>query len=82
MQNERKKVWILAITCLYTRGINLKICMSANVKDFIRAIQLHVYQYGIFETCMSDSGSQIVSGTGTIQEYLSDEETKQYLNNY
>ena len=38
VKNEgiRRKVWIFALTCLYTRAINLFVCRSLNTDDFLR----------------------------------------------
>lgn len=76
---EKKKVWVLIITCLWSRAINMKVCLSADVKDFLRAIQLHIFEYGMFELCMSDLGSQIVAGSHVITSFLDDHETQNYL---
>ena len=51
---EKRKVWILIITCLWSRAVNMKICLSLDVKEFLRSIQLHIFEYGIFQLCMSD----------------------------
>ena len=69
----------MAFTCLYTRAVNLKITRTANVKDFIRAVQLHCLEYGIFQSCLSDLGSQIQAGANIITNFLNDPETSKYL---
>jgi len=79
LEGKRKKVWLLAITCLYTRAINLKICRSANVDDFLRGVQLHVFEYGVFQFCISDLGSQIQAGANVIETFLNDFETVKYF---
>ena len=57
--NEKKtKAWVLIITCLWSKAVNMKVCLSADVKDFLRAIQLHIYEFGMFEHCFSDLGSK------------------------
>ena len=76
---KKRKVWILVRTCLWSRAINLILCQNATVKEFLRAIQLHVFQYGMFEYCGSDQGSQIVAGTHIISSYLDDVETRDYF---
>lgn len=73
------KVYLLVLTCLYTRAISLKICRTASVEDFLRAIQLHVYEYGLFQFCVSDLGSQIQAGANSILTFLNDFETRQYF---
>ena len=76
---EKTKVWILIITCLWSRAVNMKICLNADVKFFLRALQLHVFEFGLFELCLSDLGSQIVAGTNLIKAFLDDFETQNYF---
>ena len=76
---ERQKVWLLAITCLWSRGLNLKICRSADTTDFLKAVQSHVYEYGIFSNCITDLGSQIQAGASVMKTYLSDMHTVNYF---
>ena len=79
LSGEKVKVWLLLITCLYTRALNIKLCRNATVDEFMRALQLHIFENGIFQLCMSDLGSQIQAGAHLIENFLSDEETKSYL---
>ena len=76
---ENSKVWVLVVSCLWSRSINLKICLSADVHDFLRALQIHIYEYGNFSFCRSDLGSQLTAGSKRIDEMLKTEETKSYL---
>lgn len=48
--NREIKVWLLILTCLWSRAINIKICINADVKQFLRAVQLHVYDHGMFRS--------------------------------
>ena len=73
------KVYLLLITCMWSRAVDLIICRSLNVSDFIRAIQIHSFKYGIFENCYSDLGSQIVPGGNLISDFLSDPETRKFF---
>ena len=41
IQGVRMKVWLLIISCLFSRAVNLKICRSLSVPEFLRALQLH-----------------------------------------
>ena len=77
---EKQKVWILVITCLWSRAINLKICRSLDVSDFLRGLQLHIYEFGMFQRCISDLGSQLVAGSKIISEFIGDSQTKQFFN--
>ena len=59
--------------------MNLKVCRTANVSDFLRAVQLHCFEYGVFEYCISDLGSNIQAGANTISSFLSDFDSIKYL---
>ena len=73
------KVWILIITCLYTRAINLKVCNDLTTKEFINALQLHIFEFGVFSLCISDLGSQLVAGANLVQTFLSEPETHSFF---
>ena len=45
----------------------------------MRALQLHVYEYGIFQFCVSDLGSQIQAGANLIRTFLDDFDTRRYF---
>ena len=67
-----QKVWLLIITCLWSRAVSLQICFTADTQEFLRAVQMHIYEYGMFGSVMSDLGSQITSGMKLIKEFLDD----------
>lgn len=71
-RKSRVKVYILLFTCLWSRSINLKVCYDLSVEGFLRAFQLHIYDFGVPEICHSDLGSQIVAGASIISEFLKD----------
>ena len=75
----RLKIYILIITCLYTRAINLRVCHSINNKSFLQALQTHIFEYGICQRIISDNGSPIVSSISSIKSYLSDTDVKLFL---
>ena len=77
--NANSKVWLLIITCCWSRAINIKVCDRLDVSQFLRAIQLHIYDEGLFSFCSSDLGSQICSGSRVISDFLDDMETVHYL---
>ena len=77
--NKVNKVWLLIITCNWTRAVNLKICYSADVDEFLRNIQIHVFEYGLFRKCISDLGSQITAGTKIIANYLEEPVTRNFF---
>ena len=76
---ETGKVWLLILTCLWSRAVNLKICPDLSTKEFLMSFQLHCYEYGMPSLCISDLGSQIVSGTNIISSFIDDYETKSFL---
>ena len=73
------KVYVLCITCLFTRAINLKVCKDLTVDSFMRALQLHVFEFGVPETIYSDLGSQIVAGGNLVSSFLNDENVREYF---
>ena len=79
LEGKRTKVWLLAITCLWSRAVNLEICRDASTEEFLRALQLHCYKFGVFSSCVSDLGSQIQAGANILRAFLADYETKRFL---
>ena len=73
------KVYILCITCMWSRAVNLKICYDLSNSEFLRAFQMHTFQYGIPSTCTSDLGSQITSCGKIITNYLNEADSQAYL---
>ena len=69
-KNTKMKVWVLVICCLWSRAINLEICYSLNMDSFLKALQSHILTHGLFELCLSDMGSQIVSGANKIKSFI------------
>ena len=78
--NENIKVYILILTCLYTRAVNLLLCKYINTECFLNAFQLHVLEHGIPEIVISDNGSPLTSSFPIICNFLSSHEVKEYLN--
>lgn len=77
---HNSKVYLLCISCLWSRAVNIKICRDLTVQQFLRAFQLHCFEFGVPETCHSDLGSQIVAASNLISDFLNDEKTKSYFN--
>jgi len=82
LSEQRQKVWLLIVTCTWSRAINLKICLSANVDEFLRALQLHIYDHGLFSFCVSDLGSQIKAGSNVVKTFLSDSDAKEFFDSH
>lgn len=73
------KVYILILTCLWSRAISLQFCKDLSVFQFLRCFQLHMFQYGVPEYCYSDHGTSLVSGHRLIDRVLTNSEVKKYL---
>ena len=78
-EGTRHKVWLLAITCLWSRSVNLKVCTDMTVKSFMRSFQMHVFEHGMPTKIMSDLGSQLVAGANIISDHLNSVESKTFL---
>ena len=74
-----KKVWVLCISCLFSRAINLIITRDMTTKSFLDAIQRHILDHGVPALCLSDMGSQIVPGANSIMATLNDVESRSFL---
>ena len=79
LSGQKIKVYLLIITCLWSRAINLLLCRDLTVGSFVKAFQLHVYSYGAPALVLSDLGSTIASGGDLIWRFLRDEYTKSYF---
>jgi len=76
---KKCKVYLLILTCLWSRSINLKVCLDLTVDEFLRAFQLHVLEYGVPEQCFSDLGTQIVAGANIMKNFVKDCVTQNYF---
>ena len=77
--SNKSKVWLLCLTCMWSRAINLIICKDYSLKEFLRAFQLHTFQWGLPQHVISDLGSQLVAGSNVITQFLNDPETFHYF---
>lgn len=77
--HEKTKCWILVITCLWSRAINLKVCYDLTVSEFLRTFQLHIFDHGIPELVLSDLGSQFVAGADVITNLLNNFEINTFM---
>jgi len=76
---KKVKIWLLCLTCLWTRAVNLKICMDLSTKSFLNAFQMHICEYGLPTKVFSDLGSQLVAGGNIVTDFLKDVETQTFL---
>ena len=79
LTNNKSKIWVLCITCLWSRAVSLIVCNDLSVRSFLRALQIHIFREGLPSLVMSDLGSQITAGTALVADYLDNAETKSYL---
>ena len=77
--SKKSKVWVLVFTCMWSRAVNLKVCSNLSTDEFMRAFQLHSFEYGIPQYCISDQGTQIVAAGNKIETFLSDFNTQKYF---
>ena len=76
---EVKKIYVLILTCLYTRAVNLKICPCMGVESFLLAFQKHSHDFGCPAEVYSDLGTSIVAGGNVIKDFLKDPQSRMYL---
>ena len=79
-QDTVKKVYILVITCLYTRAVCLKVSTDLSTKEFLRSFQLHCHEQGVPRFVLSDMGSSLVAASDIITNFLSEPQTSAYFN--
>ena len=73
------KVWVLVLTCMWSRAVNLKICNDLSTKEFLMAFQKHIFEFGLPTHCISDMGSQLTSGANVIKTFLDNHEVIEYF---
>ena len=76
---EKMKVWVLCFTCMFTRAVNLKVCIDMSVSEFLRSFMLHTFEFGLPQFCVSDLGTQIVAGGNIIMDFLRDHDTQKHF---
>jgi len=74
------KCYVLIVTCMFSRAVNLVYCRNIDNISFLMALQEHIFDYGMPRSIVSDNGSPIVSSVNIIQKYLmEDRDVKNYL---
>ena len=64
---------------MWSRAINLKACTDNTTSEFLRAFQLHCYEFGVPQACITDLGLNLVAGAIAITNYLKDDQTQWYF---
>lgn len=77
--SHNNKAYVLCVTCLYSRAINLKVCVDLSTREFLRAFQMHSFEYGIPQFVYSDMGTQLVAGGNLIEDFFNDHEIHKYF---
>ena len=63
------KMYVLIITCFFTRAVNLLLCRRIDRKSFLLSFQEHIFSYGVPSRIVSDNGSPIVSSLRIITDF-------------
>jgi len=79
MGKQRSKVYVLCITCMYTRAINLKVCTDLSVNELLRSFQMHNFEFGVPTSVITDLGTQFVAGASIIKDFLRDASSYKYF---
>ena len=77
--NENQKQYVLLLTCMFTRAVNLIVCESLNTADFLRALQLHIFDFGVMESVVSDNQPSFVSGLECLSKVLGETEAQDFF---
>ena len=72
------KMYVLIITCFFTRSVNLLLCRKIDRKSFLLSLQEHIFSYGVPSRIVSDNGSPIVSCLIIITDLLADVEERNF----
>ena len=73
------KVYLLCLTCMWSRAVNLVLTRNLTLDGFLKAFQTHCYSHGVPEYCVSDCGSQIVPGGNVIQNFINDPQSRKFF---
>ena len=76
---HKSKVYVLLLTCLWSRAINLKLCIDMSVNQFLRGLQTHIFEFGTPELILSDQGSTLIAGGNVVSSMINNMETKKFL---
>ena len=82
INNERSKVYLLCITCTWSRAVNLRICYDLTTSEFLRSFSIHTFEYGLPRHITSDLGSQLTSASDILRNFLKDSNTISYFNEH
>lgn len=78
----KKKYYILILTCLWSRAVNMVPCPDLSVPTFLKTFQRHVFDYGLPGNITSDLGTSLVAGANIIKSHLASLPMRNYLAEY
>ena len=55
-----RKAWMLVILDQFSRGVNVEVLCNITTKSVLDALTRHIAHHGMFSTCHSDCGTQLV----------------------
>ena len=73
------KVYVLLITCMWTRAVSLQISNEMTADEFMRSFQMHTLKWGVPQYCVSDLGSNFTSSINTIKGFINNSECDTYF---
>ena len=57
----------------------MKVSLDLSTEEFLRALQLHTFEYGVPVLVLSDLGSQLVAGAAVVTDFLNDPSVLSYF---
>lgn len=78
-KNNRNKTYVLVITCVWSRAVNLVVCPDMSTQTFLRTFQRHIYERGCPSRVTSDLASQLTNSSRILNETLNTPSVANYL---
>ena len=79
INGKKTKVYVLLISCLWSRAVNLKLCLDMSTGQYLKALQSHIFTHGTPSKIASDQGSSIIAGGNVINSMISNSEVEKFL---
>lgn len=73
------KAYILIVTCLWSRAVNLLVCRNIDRECFLLALQTHILDFGVCQRIVGDNGSPITSSIRRLEPIFKDENVVNFL---
>ena len=78
-EGKRRKVYLLVLTCLWSRAVNIRIALNMTTNEFLRCLSLHCLEFGVPSLILSDQGSNFVAGSHIVEDFLDDQVVKEHF---